>query len=317
MTTFNGSEYLKAQLDSILHQTLPPDELVVCDDRSSDRTVEILENFAKSAPFAVRIIQNPVNLGYIKNFGNAISACTGDLVFLCDQDDVWRKDKIELFVGRAFDLTEKPALLFSDAILIDNQGKQIGISLRKSLKIPQIHVDPEELLSRNIVTGATCAINRPLINRLDIAAMPKSVPHDYSLALLAWVIGNVVSLDEALISYRIHENNQIGVRFGIIKKLTKALRPSDTRYCAIEEIRCREIAKFLEKYDTGIAKYFWRKSSFFRLLNTQPLYRDAQIILKHYTTIFRGWSPLPHILRSIFRETVFPTSKENSSCKRK
>ena len=95
MTTYNGSKYLKEQLDSFTKQTHLPDELVVTDDGSSDDTLEILENFAKKASFEVLIFRNNTNLGYAMNFGHAIGLCTGDLIFLSDQDDIWFPEKIE------------------------------------------------------------------------------------------------------------------------------------------------------------------------------------------------------------------------------
>ncbi len=95
MCTYNGQRFLAQQLQSFLDQTVQPDELVVCDDVSSDDSVAVVEAFAARAPFAVRVFRNPQNLGYIRNFEQAIAQCTGDLVFLCDQDDVWDPHKIE------------------------------------------------------------------------------------------------------------------------------------------------------------------------------------------------------------------------------
>lgn len=94
MATYNGAKYLDQQLNSFLGQERLPDELVVCDDGSSDDTISILEAFSNKAPFSVRVLRNPSNLGHIKNFEKALSLCTGDLIFLSDQDDVWYPNKI-------------------------------------------------------------------------------------------------------------------------------------------------------------------------------------------------------------------------------
>ena len=88
MCTYNGERFLAAQLASIAKQTRMPDELVVHDDKSSDHTVAILQEFAHSALFPVRIIENPRNLGYAANFEAAIRNCDADLIALADQDDV-------------------------------------------------------------------------------------------------------------------------------------------------------------------------------------------------------------------------------------
>ena len=89
LATYNGERYLQEQLNSFLHQTRLPDEIIACDDCSTDRTMDILESFAISALFAVYIYRNAINLGYTKNFERAISLCSGDVIFLSDQDDVW------------------------------------------------------------------------------------------------------------------------------------------------------------------------------------------------------------------------------------
>ena len=95
LCTYNGTRYLKDQIDSIASQTRVPHELVVCDDCSSDDTVKILEAFASRAPFPVRLSVNPTNLGSTKNFAQAIALCRGDIIALCDQDDVWHPAKLE------------------------------------------------------------------------------------------------------------------------------------------------------------------------------------------------------------------------------
>lgn len=94
MTSYNGATYLQQQLDSFTRQTRLPDELVVCDDCSSDDTVKVLKRFQKTAPFTVHIHCNQENLGFIKNFAQALSLCSGDLICLSDQDDIWLEDKL-------------------------------------------------------------------------------------------------------------------------------------------------------------------------------------------------------------------------------
>src|SRR6266851_3311364 len=123
MCTYNGERFLQQQLDSIAQQTLLPAELVVCDDGSTDRTIEILEDFASSAPFAVRIHRNETNLGYRANFMKCAMFCSGDFIAFCDQDDVWRPDKL----ARQIDHFKNPTVLLSGhrAALIDETGKQL------------------------------------------------------------------------------------------------------------------------------------------------------------------------------------------------
>lgn len=127
MATYNGAKYLREQLDSFAAQTRLPDELVVCDDGSSDDTLNILEEFARTAPFQVRIFRNDVNLGYGQNFGRAMGLCSGDLIFLSDQDDIWFPEKIEVVSNFAKDRPE--ILLFmNDAELTNADGTPLGLT---------------------------------------------------------------------------------------------------------------------------------------------------------------------------------------------
>ena len=105
MATFNGGRYLREQLDSIRRQSLLPTELIVCDDGSSDNTVEIVRRFAADAPFKVVIDAHGQRLGFTPNFLRAIGLCTGEVVALCDQDDVWDERKLAVCIPEFADET--------------------------------------------------------------------------------------------------------------------------------------------------------------------------------------------------------------------
>lgn len=87
LASYNGKSYIREQLDSIARQTRLPDELIISDDASADSTEDIVFGFAQNAPFPVRFQRNNVRFGSTRNFGSAIRACNGDIIFLCDQDD--------------------------------------------------------------------------------------------------------------------------------------------------------------------------------------------------------------------------------------
>ena len=95
LCTYNGERFLRQQLESIQQQSRLPDELVVCDDRSRDQTVAIVREFATSVSFPVVIVQNPETLGSSRNFEKAIRLCTGDLIALSDQDDIWYPNRLQ------------------------------------------------------------------------------------------------------------------------------------------------------------------------------------------------------------------------------
>ncbi len=128
LCTYNGEQFLGRQLASIQQQTRAPDELVVCDDCSTDRTLEILQEFAASAAFPVRITRNEQNLGFVANFERAIRLCLGDLVALCDQDDIWYPTRLERSL-QEFTTHPEVGFIFSDADIIDHQDQLTGMRL--------------------------------------------------------------------------------------------------------------------------------------------------------------------------------------------
>ena len=135
LATYNGARYLPAQLASLAAQTVMPGELVACDDGSTDGTVAVLERFASDAPFPVRLFRNPVNLGSTANFAQAVGLCTGDGIFLCDQDDLWHPHKLARFAA-AFDADPAVGLVASDLELIDAGGQDLGRRVWGELPFP-------------------------------------------------------------------------------------------------------------------------------------------------------------------------------------
>lgn len=125
MATYNGESFIRRQLDSIAQQTLPPAELVVCDDGSTDSTLSILNDFSHSAPFPVIVVENAERLGFTANFLKAARMCGGDLIAFCDQDDEWLPHKLHRILEISH---ESDALLFAHADeLIDRNGDSMGI----------------------------------------------------------------------------------------------------------------------------------------------------------------------------------------------
>ena len=120
MATYNGARYLQEQLDSFLLQTVLPKELVVCDDGSTDSTLDILKTFRKKAPFDVYICRNKTNLGFTKNFEKSALKCSGDLIFFSDQDDVWFPEKVEI-IEKAVNSNPDKLLIIHDGKLVDDK----------------------------------------------------------------------------------------------------------------------------------------------------------------------------------------------------
>jgi hypothetical protein len=216
LCTFNGERYLEEQLDSLAAQTRPPDELVVCDDRSADRTPEIVRDFAARSTFPVSLRLNSERLGSTRNFEAAVRLCRGDIIALCDQDDVWHPRKLgryeEVFSGDA-----SVGMVFTDAEIVDHQLRPTGARLWDATFHPWERRMLEEgrafdvLARHNVVTGATMAF-RSRFRELALPIPPHSAfIHDGWIALTVAAVSRVVALAEPLVKYRQHERQQIGV----------------------------------------------------------------------------------------------------------
>jgi len=198
MATYNGERWLQEQLASFTTQTRLPDELVVTDDRSSDSTLTVLEDFALTAPFAVRAEANPGNLGFAQNFGRALALCSGDLVFLCDQDDAWLDEKIERIVSEVRQRPDK-ACFMNDAFLADGDLRPTG-----QTKLGQIRATG--VGEENFVMGCCAAIRRPLLDL--VLPIPTGIPaHDSWIVQVSDVLGLTVRIDVPLQYYRRHGGN--------------------------------------------------------------------------------------------------------------
>jgi glycosyltransferase involved in cell wall biosynthesis len=216
MCTYNGARYLSEQLASIAAQTRPPDELVVCDDRSADETVHVVERFAASAGFAVSLHVNERNLGSTRNFEKAIGLCRGELIALCDQDDVWMPRKLER-MEEVFDRRPGVGLVFTDAEIVDESLRPLGERLwarvgfdRRMRRLVGGGRALDVLLPGWTVTGATMAFRsafKPLV--LDIPD-DLAMIHDGWVALIVAAVAGVAFIDEPLIKYRQHSRQQIG-----------------------------------------------------------------------------------------------------------
>ena len=199
MATYNGTQYLQAQLQSFLDQTRKPDELIVTDDCSTDETETIVREFAKTAPFKVEFHRNEKNLGYCGNFNAALMRATGDLVFLSDQDDVWFPEKIEHMIGVA-ERHPEALVVMNDAALTDEVLEEVGLTKMGQIRSAGISMD-------GFVMGCCCSIQRELLD----LCMPIPVGfkgHDNWLVWLADGLRGKFVDDKVLQYYRRHESNE-------------------------------------------------------------------------------------------------------------
>jgi glycosyltransferase involved in cell wall biosynthesis len=215
LCTYNGERFVDELLDSLAAQQRLPDELVVCDDRSSDGTVATVHAFAQRAPFPVRLEVNERNLGPTKNFELAISRCEGEFIALCDQDDIWYPSKIERSVGALLQ-NEDVGYVFSDADLMDEQGRALdkrlwdAVGFFESRRAAALDGGLLPLLVvYTFVTGAGTTFRADL--RELLLPIPHGWIHDAWIALLSAFVRPYRMIDEPLFRYRIHEEQEIGV----------------------------------------------------------------------------------------------------------
>lgn len=207
MCTYNGSLYLPDQLASIASQTVLPDEMIVCDDSSTDETVQLVNSFAKRAPFPVRLIHNAQKLGPAKNFEKAIGCCEGDIIVLCDQDDIWYPTKVRKLLDY-FGSNPDALYVFSDAELVDSNGQQTGQTLWNAIGLTNWRGlasgrrQVQSLLYDNYITGAGMAVRASLAHH----ALPVASGwmHDYWLGLIGSALSRGVPIPDRLFKYRRH-----------------------------------------------------------------------------------------------------------------
>ncbi len=217
LCTYNGERYLQEQLDSILSQTRLPDEVIICDDQSADSTWSILEKFEAQTQIKVHLIKNNTNLGSTKNFEKAINLCSGEIIFLADQDDVWLPKKIELMAS-VFEADQDVGMVFSDAFLTNELLQPYSKSLWECVgfdsNIQNLCLSGKlwtMLAQESYVTGATMAFR----SKWKFLLHPFSSDwiHDEWIAFLMELFSHVKAIPQKLIMYRQHSKQQIGMKF--------------------------------------------------------------------------------------------------------
>jgi glycosyltransferase involved in cell wall biosynthesis len=217
LCTFNGARFLREQLDSLLEQERLPDEVVACDDGSTDATLAILAEFRARSPFPVLIHEGRDPVGPAKNFEKAIALCSGDLIAMCDQDDVWLPTKLRLAEAYFLEHPEHDAV-FTDGFLVDSKLGDLHCRLWQKIRFTT-----EEraecaggralavLLKHYLVTGCTLSIRA--------AFRPRVLPiaplwgHDSWIGAIAAAGNRLGMIDEPTFFYRQHDSNYTGMPF--------------------------------------------------------------------------------------------------------
>lgn len=228
MTTFNGARYVEEQLESFAEQSRPPDQIVVCDDQSSDDTLDRVRAFADRVPFEVHAERNPERLTTTNNFGKAVGLCDGDVVFFADQDDVWHPDKIETIL-EVFEKRPEIGAVFSNGRVVDEAREPLGYELWDSLWFAEVERakvregSAVEVFAKHVVAAGTTLAWRGRYRDLILPFPTLHDCHDAWVSFLVTAVSGVHIIERPLIDYRLHGENQFGLRrFSLREQLTKA-----------------------------------------------------------------------------------------------
>ena len=270
MAVYNGQEYIREQLESLKDQTYTEWRLVIRDDRSSDKTAEIVKKFSDEVEQELIFKVNEKPSGSAKNnFALLINdAKESDYVMFCDQDDIWKKDKIEITFNKMKQAEERygrdfPLLVHGDVEVIDENG---NINADSMFEMSHINADSKlpQILIQNHVTGCTMMCNKKLIAGIsEYASSEYIIMHDYLAALYASVFGKIEVIKKPLLSYRQHSGNSVGAKNNnnpvyLLKRLAngrksykEAMETSRNQVKFFVEIYREELAaeKYCEEYE--------------------------------------------------------------------
>lgn len=250
IATYQGCRFLEEQIASIARQSRSVDEIIIADDCSDDGTADLAERLLDRFDLQGKVLRSTRNLGVTANFERAICACSGEVVFLCDQDDVWHLEKAKRILQ---ELESRPTLqaVFTDAAVVDENRNELHPSLLALSRLTareriRIHEGAafDVLMRRNVATGATMAVRAASLQGL--FPVPPNWYHDEWIAINLSTGGRLDLVDEPLIEYRQHGLNTIGAPrlTGLRDKLQSLTKPSRAERRRIAR-RAEELAEYI------------------------------------------------------------------------
>lgn len=259
MAVYNNADYIAAQLQSLMEQSYPHFHVIIRDDCSSDRSIEIIEEFKQRYPEKITFIKGEKNLGARGNFAALMHEATSDYIMCCDADDVWLPTKIEesfllMQKNEAIHGKKTPLLIHTDLKVVDRELRILNPSFWNYSRLnPYLAKDLNRLLPQNVITGCTMLINKPLLE----LAMPipeEAVMHDWWIGLVAVAFGKIDCLPKSTILYRQHGKNDVGAKnwrsmatyWSQLKKTTEAGGREELRQRLAKTIQ--QATVFSERY---------------------------------------------------------------------
>lgn len=275
MAAYNGAPYIREQIDSILGQTDTNWHLTISDDGSTDGTDATIDEYARRYPDRVQRVYSGRRFGGAKDhFFWMTEQCDADYIAYCDDDDMWRADKLEKLRKAMQDAearlgSDTPILVFSDQTVTDEKLNMLAPSLMRYQKQYFEHFDYRSILMQNVVTGGAMMVNQVLARlALQCADTSHVIMHDWWMAAVAARFGGIVYIDEPLGAYRQHGGNSVGAKnvgnlAHILHKLghTQEIRRTLTDKKAQASVFERTYAPMLEEADSAFLEQFARRRS--------------------------------------------------------
>ena len=326
LCTYNGAPFIAAQLESILKQTRPPDEVIVSDDGSADETLSIVGRVAAQHPSVVRVLRNPRRLGVIKNFESAIGQATGEIIFLSDQDDVWLENRIERML-LPFAANPDTCLVYCDACLVDQELRPLGRSVfeaRGGMRLATRHA------ARDVIRGVDLGVLGSMM-AMRATLRPFVLPieevwgaHDHWIIFIAHALAGVRAVDEPLMYYRRHERNvreaytrtldgqwwrewELGVRSRDLEDYTVEARRWETMTSHLKAIEACSVPEGVRAILAAFIRESERRLEFARARERAKRDRRSRRLLPMLRLLVRGdYHFYVHGLRSFGKDLLMP-----------
>ena len=280
LSTYNGEKYLKAQLDSLFSQSYKNFKLIIRDDGSSDKTLEILKSYD------IELLPSNENLGVKKSFETllkyAFENSEAKYFMFCDQDDVWNQDKIEKTFKKMQDLENLygdniPLLVHSDLEVVNEKLETLSSSMWKSEHINPRANTLNKLLMQNTITGCTMMINRTLAMK-SLSISSKAIMHDWWIGLVATTFGKIGFIEESTMRYRQHGKNDTGAKNYDYKFIINKLRKFSDINIDKNIFQAKE---FLEEYKEELDEKSKIMLEEFSSIKEKPYLQRVSIICKY------------------------------------
>jgi glycosyltransferase involved in cell wall biosynthesis len=284
LSTYNGEKYLKEQLDSIFSQSYKNFEIIARDDGSSDETINILKSYN------IKILDTDKNLGAKLSFSTlldyAVKNTDAKYFMFCDQDDIWKNEKIEKTIGTMKELekvsSDLPLLVHTDLEVVDENLNLLAKSFWKYEKRDPSLNSINRLIIQSTVTGCTMMINRKLAE-MSLPISENSIMHDWWISMLATSFGKIAYLEESTISYRQHSSNDTGSKkFGLKLILNMAIDflIFDELYKHLDR-NIKQAESFLNQYESLLDVDTKNMLRDFVSIKEKSFLEKRKILLKH------------------------------------